>query len=327
MNTSVFQLKSLAEIAEEDILTFPDRTILVSYRGSIAHNMYVPKDDPNHIDDIDMFGVCIGEPRHYFGLGEWGSRGTKETKQGQYDCVWYEIRKAFSLWLQGNPNVLGALWLQPNHYLDLRPAGQRIIDNRHLFIGKHVYNAFAGYASAQLQKMESREPAEVREYLAVTAEMKHRGIHPNHRGEVFPEPDRSEGIARDVAVWGEEGLRMRLAHYQRKGENIGYMGDKRKQLVLQHGYDAKNAAHCIRLLKMAKEFMDTGAMAVFRESDRAELLDIKAGKWELSAVKEYAEQLFAETRAARDASTLPDEPNRSEAEALLIDIVRGEIFA
>lgn len=325
MPTRIFTLKRIDQLSSDEALEIPDGSIMVSYRGSIAHNMYVPKNDPNHIDDIDMFGVCIGEPRNYFGLGEWGSRGTKETKQGQYDCVWYEIRKAFSLWLQGNPNVLGALWLRREAHIILGPAGELIIQNRGLFVGKHVYNAFAGYASAQLQKMESREPAEVREYLAVTAEMKYRGIHPNHKGKHGREPDRSTGIGRDVAVWGEEILRARLTHYQRKGENIGYMGDKRKQLVLEHGYDAKNAAHCIRLLKMAKEFLSSGEMQVFREHDREELLDIKAGKWELGHVKEYAEQLFAETKAARDASTLPNDPDRDGAERLLISIVRDEL--
>ena len=67
------------------------------------------------------------------------------------------------------------------------------------------------------------------------------------------------------------------ASYQKKGENIGYLGDKRKQLVLEHGYDSKNAAHLIRLLRMCKEFLATGEMIVFRP-DAAELLDIKKGQ-------------------------------------------------
>jgi hypothetical protein len=63
----------------------------------------------------------------------------------------------------------------------------------------------------------------------------------------------------------------------------GY-GDKRKQLVLRHGYDSKNAAHLIRLLRMCVEFMKNGELVVSRP-DAAELLDIKAGKWTLEQVK------------------------------------------
>lgn len=73
------------------------RTALFCYRGSVAHGMYVPKDDPNHIDDVDLMGFVIGEPQHYLGLHEWGSRGTKEYWRGHYDCVYYEMRSILQL--------------------------------------------------------------------------------------------------------------------------------------------------------------------------------------------------------------------------------------
>lgn len=303
----------------------PEGLCMLAYRGSIAHNMYIPNSDPNSIDDVDLMGIVIGPENCYLGLHEWGSRGTRETKQAQYDCVWYEIRKMISLLLQGNPNVLSLLWVRPEHQLYLNEDGRLLIENRNVFVGKHVYNAFAGYAHAQLEKMETREPAELREYMAVTAEMKFRGIHPNHKGEKFEEPERSAGIAKDVAVWGDEGLLMRLRHYQKKGENIGYLGEKRKQLVLEHGYDAKNAAHCIRLLRMCLEFLASGTLEVYREDDSAELLDIKRGKWPLGAVKEHATDLFEKIKAARDASPLRAEPDREAAEKMLIGILRRNL--
>lgn len=133
----------------------PDGTFMLAYRGSIAHNMYVPNSDPKSIDDVDLMGVVIGEESDYFGLHEWGTRGTKEVKQGKYDCVFYEIRKMFSLLLHGNPNVLSLLWLRPQDYLLQTAAGKAMAENRHLFAGKHVYNAFAGYAHQQLKKGEN----------------------------------------------------------------------------------------------------------------------------------------------------------------------------
>lgn len=295
-------------------------TILLAYRGSIAHNLYVAKNDPTHIDDVDLMGFVVGEKQHYFGLKEWGSRGTKEFWEGHYDCVYYEVRKAVSLLLQGNPNIVSMLWCHPQSYLLRTQWGERLLQERSCFVGKHVYNAFAGYASAQLRKMESRDPAELREYIGVTNELKRRGIHPNHKGQVIEPP---EDHPAHFAVWGEDKLRQRLASFQRKGENIGYMGDKRKQLVLDHGYDAKNAAHCIRLLKMCREFMADGVMRVYRTDDRDELLSIKRGEWPLSRVKEYAEQLFSDVKIARDASPLPPEPDYDRAQRLLIEIVEG----
>ena len=278
---------------------------------------------PNSIDDVDLMGFVIGPESCYLGLTEWGSRGTKEYKEAQYDCVFYELRKAVSLLLQGNPNILGMLWLREQDYLYKSGAARELIANRHLFVGKHVYNAFAGYAHAQLEKMESRDPAELREYMAVTAELKHRGLHPNHKGEIFPEPKRDTGEARDVANWDADKLIARLRHYQKKGENIGYLGEKRKGLVLEHGYDSKNAAHLIRLLRMCKEFVQTGELQVFRTADAAELLDIKRGKWPLTQIKELSAQLFEECRAERDKSQLPAEPNRAAVENVLVRILKS----
>lgn len=300
--------------------TAPPETFWLAYRGSIAHNMFIPSNDPDSIDDIDLMGFVFGSKENYFGLSEWGSRGTKEIKQGAYDVVLYEIRKAVSLLLQGNPNIMSMLWVDAAYTLITSPAAKALKENRHLFLGKHVYNAFAGYAHQQMEKMESRDPAELREYLAVTAELKYRGAHSNHKGETFPEPKRDSGELKDVSHWDLEKLRARLSYYQRKGENLGYMGDKRKQLVLKVGWDAKNGAHLIRLLRMAVEFFETWEMKVKRH-DAAELLDIKRGKWTLEQVKAEANDLFERARVARDASGMPDGPDRVGVEELLVDLV------
>src|SRR5579883_658425 len=205
MKLSISNVENPSEVCE-----VPEGLCLLAYRGSIAHNMYVPASDPNAIDDVDLMGVALGDASNYFGLREWGSRGTRESKQGRYDCVYYEIRKMFSLLLQGNPNVMGLLWSRAADYLVVDSAGRRIIDNRHLFVGRHVYNAFAGYAHAQLEKMETRDPAELREYLAVTAELKRRGAHPNPKGVVTDSPQPETGMERDMAAWTVEKLLARL---------------------------------------------------------------------------------------------------------------------
>ena len=302
----------------------PLETFYLAYRGSIAHGMYVPPEDRDSIDDIDLMGFVFGEARHYFGLHEWAARGTKEVKAGRYDVVLYEIRKAFSLLLRGNPNVLLMLWIQPEHRLLFDDAAREMVENRQLFVGKHVYEAFAGYAHDQLTKMETRDPDELRQYIAVTAELKYRRIHPNHKGEPFPAPDRSDGEGRDVAAWSDEKLLQRMARFHKKGENLGYLGDKRKQLVLRHGYDSKNAAHLIRLLRMCVEFMNTGDLAVMRP-DAAELLDIKAGKWTLEQVKRNAEELFVEAKTAWEESRLPAEPDYEGVERLLVKLISQRI--
>lgn len=106
-----------------------------------------------------------------------------------------------------------------------------------------------------------------------------------------------------------------------KGVYRGYMGERRKALVELHGYDTKNAAHLIRLLRMGGEFLRTGTMNVYRP-DRAELMEIKRGEWSLDRVKSEAALLFEDARAARDESPLPDEPDFARVEATVMDCHR-----
>jgi uncharacterized protein len=116
------------------------------------------------------------------------------------------------------------------------------------------------------------------------------------------------------------GQLQRMEHMAFKG----YMGEKRKQLVEQFGYDTKNAAHLIRLLRMGIEFLTDGVLRVYR-GDAPELKDIKSGKWSLEKVKREAESLFALAKEAHVRSPLPMEPDYSKAEDLLMSIIKKEL--
>ena len=128
-------------------------SILTGYRGSIAHGTYVPNHDPHSVDDKDVMAICVPPLDYYYGLKQFGSRGTQEIKRDEWDIVVYEAKKFISLLAQGNPNVLMMLWLEPKYYIDICEAGQLILDARKYFVGRHVYKAFTGYAYSQLHKM------------------------------------------------------------------------------------------------------------------------------------------------------------------------------
>lgn len=130
-------------------------SILTGYRGSIAHGTYVPNSDPHSIDDKDAMALCVPPLDYFYGLSEYGSRGTVEVVRDPWDIVVYEIRKALRLLASGNPNVLSMLWLPEHLYIKRTGPGQALIDNRQAFVGKHVYRSFTGYAVAQMRKMEA----------------------------------------------------------------------------------------------------------------------------------------------------------------------------
>lgn len=240
-------------------------SILVGWRGSVSHGMYVPGSDPDSIDDKDLMAVCVPPLDHYFGLRQFGSRGTQEIMRGEWDIVIYEARKFISLLARGNPNVLALLWLNEHHYVKITDAGRLLIDRRDLFSGRHVYESFTGYAKGQLHRMT---------HLAFE----------------------------------------------------GYMGDKRKQLVKRHGYDTKNAAHLLRLLKMGIEFLRDGRLYVERE-DAQQLLEVKRGKWPLERVQAEADRLFKLAEQTFRSSQLPPEPDMEAVNALAVDVVQTAVAA
>lgn len=237
--------------------------ILSAYRGSIANGMYVPKSNPDSIDDKDTMSVCVPPLDYYFGLKDYYSRGTLEVKEGEWDIVCYEVRKFVGLLKKGNPNVISLLWLEPNYYLKRTAPGDLLIANRELFNSKQIYHSFTGYAYDQLKKMTAFS-------------------------------------------------------------FNGYMGEKRKQLVTKFGYDTKNAAHLIRLLRMAIEFLNEGRFIVQRP-DATQLLDIKLGGWKLEQVKEESERLFRRAEEAYDRCKLPARVDDYLIDQLLVGILRDSL--
>jgi uncharacterized protein len=243
-----------------------DWSILLAYRGSIAHGMYVPSSNPDSIDDKDLMGVCVPPIDYYLGVHSglssdhaFPANGTLEIKRDEWDIVVYDARKFIKLLAQGNPNVLAMLWLEENHYLKISEAGRLILKNRDLFVGRHVYKSFVGYAHGQL----------------------HRMTH---------------------------------AAFE------GYMGAKRKALVEKHGFDCKNAAHLIRLLRMGAEFLKDGELNVLRH-DAPQLLEIKRGEWSLEKVLAEADHGFKIAEQAYQLSTLAKGPDMKAVNKLSVEVI------
>lgn len=109
----------------------------------------------------------------------------------------------------------------------------------------------------------------------------------------------------------------RMTHFKHEG----YMGEKRKALVSQYGYDCKNAAHCIRLLATAIDLLKTGEIKVYRSEDRDILIDIKTGKWRLERVKEYADELKAEFDKLAEYSQFPSCVDPDRLETILLNTI------
>lgn len=142
--------KEMGEDYDKILPTSPNTLIHLGFRGSIAFGTYVPNSQLNSIDDKDIMGVYIAPKNHYLGFG---GPEHKTKFIGCWDSICYELRKFFRLLLKSNPNVLGQLWLPKDRIVLSTPIWDHIIDNKDIFISKHAYKSFAGYANGQLHRM------------------------------------------------------------------------------------------------------------------------------------------------------------------------------
>jgi predicted nucleotidyltransferase len=105
----------------------------------------------------------------------------------------------------------------------------------------------------------------------------------------------------------------------KQGVYNGYMGQKRKALVDQFGYDTKNASHLIRILRQGIDFMRSGELEVYR-SDAQELIEIKQGKFSYAEIRKEAERLDVELGAVGASSPLPKEPDWDKINELAVQM-------
>lgn len=292
--------------------------IVLATVGSHSHGTYIEPTEPNAIDDVDLMGFVVPPVDYLLGLPRWE---TWRVQVDELDVVLYSLEKAFRMLLKSNPNIVGTLWLRPEFYVYQGNLFSALLRERHIFTALTAADAFAGYAYGQLKRMEAFNVERMNEYEVYTTIL--RGKHPDAvELAVAADSNKLKHLALDWDLpqdWLKHFVKLHKQFFS------GYMGEKRKAMVRAYEYDVKNAAHLIRLLRMGKEFLETGELNVYRTHDAEELMSIKRGEWTLAQVKAEAEQQFAAVRAAEAASQLPKRPDEQAANELLIWMQQGKL--
>jgi predicted nucleotidyltransferase len=95
----------------------------------------------------------------------------------------------------------------------------------------------------------------------------------------------------------------------------------RAELEARFGFDAKHAMHLVRLMRMAREILETGTVHVYRP-DAEELLAIRNGAWSYEKLTEWAdEQEKALNELYKSSLALPMAPNRVKLDELCIELL------
>lgn len=95
--------------------------------------------------------------------------------------------------------------------------------------------------------------------------------------------------------------------------------DKVKKKYEETGeFNAKNAMHVVRLVRMGREVFTHGEIFVKRP-DAAELKSIRNGEWSIDRLQQYVVEQEEELRRLKDTSTLPNEPNKKLLASILME--------
>lgn len=122
-----------------------DCTIFLTTTGSVAYGTNTPTSDE------DFRGIAIPKDKgYYFGF----IKHFEQFEDPQKDFVVYDIRKAFNLISDCNPNMIDLLFTDERFFKKITPYWQKVIDNRDKFLSKRARYTYTGYAFAQLKRIK-----------------------------------------------------------------------------------------------------------------------------------------------------------------------------
>ena len=130
-----------------------------------------------------------------------------EFNDGQLDEVYWELEKFLRLALKANPNILETLWTPM--VLEASPIAQRLREMRAVFLSKHIYKTYSGYAISQFRRMKNsfeKKGSFKTKHAMHLVRLLHSGIGALQTGEIMV----------DVSEFRSELLAIRNAQYSFK---------------------------------------------------------------------------------------------------------------
>ena len=314
--------------------------ILLGLAGSYAYGSNVPG------SDIDIRGVAVNSRRDILGMSSFEQYVDDKT-----DTCIYGFNKIIQLLLSCNPNTVELLGMRPESYLYLHPLGQKLLENRKMFLSKRAIQSFGGYAGAQLRRLQN---ALARDSYPQAEKEKHilnsiqsamydfnsryqtfergqlqlyldQAVNPEFEQEIFVDATLQRYPLRDYRnMWAE------MNNIVKDYDKIGKRNKKKDDLHLN-----KHAMHLIRLFMMAIDILEKEEIRTYREEEHDLLMSIRFGAFQkedgtyrdefYELLSQYEKRL---ERAAAETS-LPDQPNEAQVEEFVMyvneKVVRDEL--
>lgn len=283
----------------------------------------------NENSDLDIRGFAVESVDALL-----TGKAFEQVENKNTDTVIYGLRKFFYLCAGGNPNVIELLGTKPEHVLHMNAIGKKVRDNAEIFLSKRAFKSFAGYATAQLRRLQNA--------LAHDS---------------YPEREKNQHILKSIehmmlTTRAEYGLNDAMINFTMRDEEIVVTVDA-KELPLRKflavnsnletmlsNYDKlnhrnrkkdaallnKHAMHLIRLYLTGIDILEGRGVITYREKELPLLRKIRAGEIPFEDIFAMADEYESQLQSVYKNSKLPDNPDTSKIDKLLLEIYHEQTW-
>lgn len=341
---NLLQIKNLIASDEYEFLKSNEHLgggiIMLGLGGSHAYGTNI------ETSDLDVRGCALNSKEEILTNQHYEQFVDEKT-----DTTIYAFNKLISLLCNCNPNTIEMLGLKPEHYLYLSPVGRELLSNKDLFLSKKAAQAFGGYATAQLRRLDNKAAR----LVGQTQREQHilnsiNNVRADFNERYSPYPD--DGIRLYIDKSDKEDMEseifmdVKLTRYPLRdyksmwSEMHNVVKDyakigKRNQHAIEHNKLGKHMMHLIRLYMMCLDILENKEIVTFRSKEHDLLMSIRNGKY-LDANRQPIPEFFEmvdeyekKMQYAKENTDLPEKPDYKKIQEFVMDVnervVRGLI--
>lgn len=239
--------------------------------------------------------------------------------------------------------------LKPEHYLYLSPIGKELLDNKQLFLSKKAAQAFGGYATAQLRRLDNKAArlvGQAQKEQHVLNSINNVMADFNERYTPYADDaiklyiDKSDKEDMESEIYMDVNLtRYPLRDYKSMWSEMNNVVKdyskigKRNQHAIEHNKLGKHMMHLIRLYMMCLDILENKEIVTFRSKEHNLLMSIRNGEYLdenrqpipefFEMVDEYEEKM----KYAKENTDLPEKPDYKRIQEFVMSVnervVRG----
>lgn len=242
-----------------------------------------------------------------------------------HDEAFWEVGKLVYQGLRGDANTLETLWSPLRRIVT--PLGQRLLDERGMFISMNVVGSFGRYAQSQFKSIERSVARDA--LLTVLLD----GLA---RGKVNDLSQAVQYVGAQTALRDAAECRSELKAVLRSLFDRGHVeqgglpavaeavAEGRIEELRPAPHRPKNAYNLLRLLHSCLHWLQHGAPMIEVKADLREvLLGIKQQRTPIEQTLALAKAAASEIEAAQNQAQLPETPDYEAAHAFVLDCRRA----